>query len=409
MPPSPSPLALLAAAAGEAPPIRPRSRSSWAGRAFAGAAVTAALALLPYLRASRAEPRRGPESEAAGARRDAVVLGDGLAQRYRTDTALFQRYLRAEAALQAARYRPARDSFQAIVGDAPLYAPAWAGLSTALSLSGFDEMPPNDALPLSLAAARRALALDSTLVHAKSSVIAYDLAARWDLPAAKRGLDAALARHPDEPQLNELLATWHRWRGELDEALELRRKVYRLNPLRPSYAQSVAGTLYMSHRCAESVEVLQRMMMDFPQTASATANLYKSYRCLDRTDEAAAALAAQLRLQGDTALAARLDPPMPAARRDSMLRTVVQAQLTRLLERRRRGWVPSRTIALKYAELRDADTTLAWMDSMYVERSMSLHTVPFDPLFDFLRGDARYRAFVAKLPWNPRLARIRTR
>jgi tetratricopeptide (TPR) repeat protein len=332
-----------------------------------------------------------------------VTLGDGLAPRYRADTALYQRYLRAEALLQGDRYRPARDSFQAIVDGAPLYAPAWAGLSTAISLSGFSEMPPTDAMMQSRAAAQRALALDSTLVHAKSSMIAYDMDGRWDLASAKRGLDAALAEHPDDPQLTELLATWHRWHGEFDETIALRRKVYALDPLKPGFAQSVGGNLYLAHRCAEAADVLQRVTMEFRTAPNASANLYRAYRCLGRMDDAAAALAGQLREEGDTVSANLLASPMSPARRDSMLRKVIHAQLDRSLERRRHGWEPSRVPATKYAELQNADSTLMWLDSMYAERSMSLHTVPFDPAFDFLHGDRRFRAFVGRLPWRPRV------
>jgi DNA-binding SARP family transcriptional activator len=386
-----------------APSHSPRQRLR--GRRFLTAAAAAPallVALSSFVRAGRTVPRVSPDALEQAARQQAVVLGAGLPERFRADTALYQRYLRAEALLQGDRYRPARDSFQAIVNGAPLYAPAWAGLSTAVSLSGFSEMPPADAMPLSLAAAQRALALDSTLVHAKSTLIAYDLEGRWDLAAAKRGLDAALAGHPDDQQLNELLATWHRWRGEWAEAIAIRRKLHRLNPLKPGYAQSVGGNLYFSHQCAEAVDVLQRMVMGYHATPTARNNLYKSYRCLGRMDDAAAQLREQLREQGDTALGRLLDPPMSHARRDSMMRVVIRAQIARSLERRRRAWVPARDVAVKYAELGDADSTLIWIDSMYTERAMSLHTVPFDPIFDFLRDDPRYHTFERTLPWHPR-------
>jgi len=169
---------------------------------------------------------------------------------------------------------------------------------------------------------------------------------------------------------------------------------------------SLGLNLYLSHRCAEAVEVLRRVDMGFRATPNARGNLYKSYRCLGRTDDAAAALGAQLREQSDTALASLLDPPMSPTRRDSMLRVVIHAQLARSLDHRRHGWESSRNLASGYAELGDADSTLMWLDSMYVERSMRLHTVPFDPAFDFLRNDPRFQAFVAKLPWHPRLGEL---
>jgi DNA-binding SARP family transcriptional activator len=399
----PVPGRLPTPAAPPEPPAPARARLSRRVHLLTGTAGMALLALLPFLRSSRAEPRPSQDAVESAARREAMTLGAGLAEVYRADTAFFQRYLRAEALLQRDRIRPALDSFQAIVDEAPLYAPAWAGLSTAISLSGFNEIPPRDAMARSLAAAQRALTLDSTLVHAKSSLIAYDMNARWDLEAAKRGLDAALDDHPNDTQLNELLATWHRWRGELPEALALRRKLYALNPLKPGYAQSVGGLLYHSHRCAEAVEVLRHLVTEFRGVRTARGNLYRSYRCLGRMDDAAGALRMQLRDDGDTALAALLDPPLAPARRDSMMRVAIHAQIVRSLEHRRTAWESSRNVANGYAELHDADSTMIWLDSMYAERSMSLHAVPFDPLFDFLHDDPRFRTFARKLPWHPRL------
>jgi hypothetical protein len=40
---------------------------------------------------------------------------------------------------------------------------------------------------------------------------------------------------------------------------------------------------------------------------------------------------------------------------------------------------------------------------MLVDRSMWLHVVPFDPLMDFLRADARFDSVLARLAWLPSL------
>lgn len=38
------------------------------------------------------------------------------------------------------------------------------------------------------------------------------------------------------------------------------------------------------------------------------------------------------------------------------------------------------------------------------EGSFYLHDVPFDPLYDFVRGDPRFERFIRTLPWRPSLA-----
>jgi hypothetical protein len=68
---------------------------------------------------------------------------------------------------------------------------------------------------------------------------------------------------------------------------------------------------------------------------------------------------------------------------------------------------------VSYAELGNHDSTLIWLDSMYVERAMMLNGVPVDPLMDFLRDDPKFEAFLGRLPWlsktsiNPALLKPR--
>jgi hypothetical protein len=72
-----------------------------------------------------------------------------------------------------------------VIEDAPLYAPAWAGLGNAHFRSAFQEMPPLEAWPRAVSAAQRALELDSTLSEAHVVLAAYEMFGRWDLPAAR--------------------------------------------------------------------------------------------------------------------------------------------------------------------------------------------------------------------------------
>jgi hypothetical protein len=102
---------------------------------------------------------------------------------------------------------------------------------------------------------------------------------------------------------------------------------------------------------------------------------------------------------GDTALAKLLDPPLPPAKRDSAIRAVFSARLDRHFAERQRRWRSSTEAMIQYAEMGSRDSTLVWLDSMYVERAMMLHVVPFDPVMDFIRDDPRFREFVGRLPW----------
>ena len=375
-------------------------------RIVAGGILTLAVMMLTIIGL-----RSGPLAHASNTRSPAVSthnpsLGPAsrLPEKYRADTALLRRYLVAETELEFASPTAARTSFQRLADEAPLYAPAWAGLGFALFESAFDEVPPSDALPRAVAAANRALALDSTLVEAQSTLIANAMFGRWDLPDAKRRLDAALARYPNDPELNNLLATWHRWRGEVDVAVRLKQHALAIDPLSPRFANQVGWSLYLAHRCGEAAEVFSRIAVDRRAQVYANLTQYSSLKCLGKMDEATAALRESLLGTGDTALAKLLEPPLSPARRDSALRAVFRARLNRHFVERSRRWLPSADAMVQYAELGQRDSTLVWLDSMYVERAMILHIVPFDPMMDFLRDDPRFQKFLLRLPWNPKAA-----
>jgi DNA-binding SARP family transcriptional activator len=352
--------------------------------------------------------RGGPLAQATTARSLGAARGIAsigavarLPERYRADTALLRRYLVAEADLQFSRLAPARESFQRLVDENPLYAPAWAGLGFALFSSGFEEMAPSDAMPRAVAAANHALAMDSTLVEAQSTLIANAMFWRWDLPEAKRRIDAALAMHPNDPELQNLLATWYRWRGDVEAAVRLKARTLAIDPLSPRYTKQVGSSLYFAHRCKEAAEIFRRIAEERRRNSYVGLTLYRSLKCLGKMDEATVAMRQYLVETGDTTLAHLLDPPLPPARRDSAISTVFRAKLDRRFEQRRRTWKTSTEAMLDYAEMQNRDSTLAWLDSMYVERAFMLHVVPFDPTMDFLRGDPRFEEFLRRLPWKP--------
>ncbi|MDB4869139.1 MAG: transcriptional activator protein, partial [Gemmatimonadales bacterium] len=362
-------------------------------RVVAGAVLALAVMMLIVIGL-----RSGPLAQASGMRSSIPsthnpVIGPAsrLPERYRTDTALLRRYLAAEADLEFLRLKGARQSFQRLADESPLYAPAWAGLSFTLFQSAFNDMPPSDALPRSVAAANRALALDSTLVEAQSTLIANAMFGQWDLQDAKRRLDAALAHYPNDPELNNLLATWHRWRGEVDAALRLKQHALAIDPLSPRFANQVGSSLYFAHRCGEAAEAFVRIAEERRAPVRVRLILYRSLKCDRRMDEAAVALRESLLETGDTTLSKLLNPPLPPARRDSAIHAVFRARLNRYYSERTQRWRSSTEAMVSFAELGQRDSTLVWLDSMYVERAMMLHVVPFDPLMDFLRGDPRFQ------------------
>jgi DNA-binding SARP family transcriptional activator len=407
-PPPPASVRSPASPRAAASPSAPLHASSPASASRRGLPIgwAAALVAIPLLLTLLTTGARDLSPDPSASPRAASALDYKVPRRYRSDTALMQRYLRADALLERSEESAARESLQAIVEQAPLYAPAWAGLSSALSLSAFSDLPPRVALPQAVTAAHRALGLDSSLIEAHATLIVNDLSGSWDLPAAKRRLDTVMALHPDDPLLTILLGSWHRWRGEMSETVRLDRRALALAPLSPRFAQWVGGDLYIAHRCAEAAEVFRRGHVEFRNRPQAKFMLYRALRCLGRTDDAAAALREFVLESGDTALASLFAPPLTPDRRDAAIRAVFRARLDRYLAARERSWHAALPVVQAYAELRNADSVLVWLDSMYAERAMALHKMPYDPALDFMRADPRFQAFLRRLPWRPAVDQI---
>jgi len=69
-------------------------------------------------------------------------------------------------------------------------------------------------------------------------------------------------------------------------------------------------------------------------------------------------------------------------------------RLTRPSPKGRRKWP---TIAGAYAWDGDRDKAFQWLDRAYKQRDGCLADIKFDPVFDSLRGDPRFRAFLRRM------------
>ena len=329
---------------------------------------------------------------------DTAAIAAGLDGRWGADTALLQRYLRGRSQIVNRKVREARETFTTLTHDAPHYAPGWAGLAVAELHAGFTLMPPRDAIPKAIAAARQAMALDTSLSMAHEALVGIEMWGTWDMKRTKSRLDIALVLHPgDEPLLN-MLATWHRWRGEFDVSLSIKHANAASEPLSARYSYQVMSSLFFAHRCREAVDTYRRYPPEIRE-AAADGPLLASLLCAGERDDVATELRSRATAQRDSTVLSLFVEPLTPARRDSAIEATFRIRLDRLHAIRRTAWVPPDAFMVNYALRQHEDSTLLWLDEMFAERSMMLYVVPFDPLMDFLRANPRFDAFLNRLPW----------
>jgi tetratricopeptide (TPR) repeat protein len=223
---------------------------------------------------------------------------------------------------------------------------------------------------------------------------------RWNLPRAGQLIDKGLALDPGDPEAHAVRSTWFRWRGELDSAVAEARMSHELDPLSAFMSARAGRQLYLARRYAEAEAMYRQTIRDYPEASGPYTGLSDVYRATGRLREALAMLRMSREVDGDSAAAAQIPAVTSEVEAARVFADMASKQLSDLETGARKGdWVPPAAFAYAYAELRDPDETLRWLDSMRVGRDPGIHSVPLSPLFDFLRDDPRYRAWEAQLPW----------
>ncbi len=296
----------------------------------------------------------------------------------------------------SASLRKAADYFERAIQKDSFYALAWSGLGDAYSHTGvFGYVPPRAVYAKAKAAALRALALDSALAEAHTSLGFITLFYDWDWPTAGRHFDRALALDPRYPDAH----LFHGWyfvaANRMDDAISEVQTAVNLDPFSSVTNARLASMLFLARRyddvLAQSRRVLELDSMF--QGHVGRAELARAYLWLGRCAESLAAL------EGRPGLAVVVWPGLlgytyaRCGRRAQAL-----AELHRLGAEAREGrYVSHYALAMIHAGLADNERALAELDSAYVERAWPMFTLRVDPTFDSLRPDPRFSRLLKKV------------
>jgi len=282
--------------------------------------------------------------------------------------------------------------FQQATTEDPAYAPAYSGLSDTHRM--FDEDAPRESMPKAEAAARKALALDDTLAEAHASLAGVLYRYHWQWAAAEKEFQRALDLDPNYAEGHRAYAIYLLTMRRNAEALPEARLAQELSPLSPVIGVELATALARLERYGEAAEQLRR-----------TRELDPVFSRVDLT------LALMYAQQGDLAKAAavfderraRLGRPLGAAgpwvgyfyakvgRSADAL-----AVLRGLQERSREHYVTPQSFAVVQLGLGHKEEALTLLERAGEQRAVEV--LGFSgPLFDELRGDARYRELLGRM------------
>ena len=291
--------------------------------------------------------------------------------------------------------------FQTAIRHDPMYGPAHAGLADTYALLGsllVAALPPREAGPKALAAARRALELDETLAEAHVSFAFATYSFNWDWASADRHFRRAIELDPEYGTARHWYALYLGQLGRLDEALVEAQRGLRIEPLSLVGTYSVGLVHYQARRFDLAREYARKLLEVAPEFPHGT-------RLMGAVDVA----------QG------RYGPPIVSHERLRALhprnslysawlahaygRAGQRARAQRILDELQAAaktrYVSAANIAIGYIGLGDTDAALSWLERGYEERSQALTFLKIDPVYDSLRTDPRFADLMRRVGFVP--------
>jgi tetratricopeptide (TPR) repeat protein len=285
---------------------------------------------------------------------------------------------------------------QAIVRD-PQHARAYAGLADTYNLLGeYTAMPRGEAFARSMAAAKRAIALDDSLAEAHCSLAFVTFYGALDFRTADREFRRALELDPNYVAAHHWRATTLMSAGHIPEALAEIERAQRLEPGSRSILADKGLILWYAGQREQSMELLREMAASEP--AFVSPHRYLSFEYLVTRDYAnylAEARQTALLAHNDSAteVVRAAEAGFQAGGAAGMLQGTINAQ-NRLLAQ---GAGSCYDVAGTYALAGNKAEALGHLRCAIERREMAIVGIGMDQQFDSLRSDPTFVELVGRV------------
>jgi TolB-like protein/Flp pilus assembly protein TadD len=281
----------------------------------------------------------------------------------------------------------------------PQYALAHASIAEgyvflSIASATIEAAPPREVVPLALAAARRALAIDDKLseAHAVLGHVAHNF--DWDWPAAEAALQRAISLKPNNPHAHQFYAMGLSSMGRTTQALAELELARDLEPTSVVIRANVGFTLYRARRYGEAVQELRNCVALAPESAYAR---YRFGLALEEAGQQAEALEqfeAMLQLPGAEvhALAGKAHVLAVCGRNKE-----ARECLDRLHALARERYVSAYFLAEIHAALGEMDEAVTWLERAAEERAVPMTSIQVNPKFDGLREHLGFQAILRRI------------
>jgi serine/threonine protein kinase/tetratricopeptide (TPR) repeat protein len=290
-------------------------------------------------------------------------------------------------------------SFQDAIKIDPGYALAYSGMADSYALlADIGAVAPNEAMPRAKAAAERAIELDPELAEGYTSSGFVKLSYDWDWPAAERDFKRALELNPNYATAHQWYASYLLQMGRYDDATEEIKRAQQLDPLSLIINANKGYYLYFARQYDAAIEQYRKTLEIDPNFGVGRYYLAQAYVQKKMYGEAIAEFQKLISTPGDDLETAAA---LGYAYAQSGRRADAQKFLTEIIELSKSRYVSPLYIATIYTGLGERDQAIEWLYKAYDARHPGLVLLKVDPMFDSLRGDARFQELLRRFDRVP--------
>ena len=295
-------------------------------------------------------------------------------------------------------FQQAIDYFQQAIAKDSKYAPAYAGLANAYTLlTGYSGAQSKVYMPKAREAARQALELDADLPEAHTAwalvVQNYD----WDWDTSEKEFKRAIELNPNYATAHHWYAEHLMWLGRFDEALKESERARQLDPLSLIIAADHGVILYYSRQYQPAVEQF-RSVREMEPNFARTGLIVRAYLAEGKFAEARAEMERQKNHRPD-----QVWDWAEKAYLNGCLGNKEEArrELRKAEEIQRKSQLDPGVLLLATIAAGEKDQALNLLEQAYNQHSNVLTTLKVEPIYDPLRGEARFRELMRLVRLGP--------
>jgi TolB-like protein/DNA-binding winged helix-turn-helix (wHTH) protein/Tfp pilus assembly protein PilF len=311
----------------------------------------------------------------------------------RIDPDAHDAYLRGRYFFNKQDFRHSLESYEQALALDPSYAAAYAGYASALdAASTFNIGSPEQLMPKALAAAQRAIQLDSQDGEAYTELGSIQTIYGRDWAAAEQNLKRGISLNPNDPIAEFKYAIYLDAVDRPQDAVTHMRRALQLDPVSFLVNRRMGVTLYLARDYDGALAQLQRsrVMEDQPGAIDNYASLI--YEQKGEYDEAVRHDLAALHAQQPQLDSAALFDLYKRRGWQAYWRARTRALLTTTV-----GPCTAYQIGIDDLRVNELDHAFDAFQHALNSRCLNMALIRVDPLFDSVRHDSRYAALLTRM------------